>query len=115
MGSKTDELSPPWEETAEGCRKAQQQLREIASAVQREGGLTKSILKSITQLPVLLHDLRAMFDRRVAKPDGVGKKAWAEQHLTEVMEYLDTQIREMALLEETHYAAALMPDVEVLE
>src|SRR5436190_3830962 len=116
VAGKTYELSPPWEETAEGCQKAQRQLREIASAVQREGGVTEGILadKSISLLTVV-QDLRAMLNRRKANPDGVEEKAWAEQHLTEVMDYLDNQIREMALLEETHYAAALMPDVEVLE
>jgi len=63
----------------------------------------------------VVQDLRAMLNRRMAKPDDVEEKAWAEQHLTEVMDYLDNKIREMALLEETHYADALMPDVEVLE
>src|SRR5215216_3086576 len=113
---KTYELSPPLEETAEGCQKAQRQLREIASSVQREGGVTEGILgdKSISLLTVV-QDLRAMLNRRMANPDGVEEKAWAEQHLTEVMDYLDNKIREMALLEETHYAAALMPEVEVLE
>src|SRR4051812_35506825 len=38
---KTYELSPPLEETAEGCQKAQRQLRAIAGAVQREGGVTE--------------------------------------------------------------------------
>jgi hypothetical protein len=116
VGSKTYELSPPWEETAEGCQKAQRSLRELASLVRREGGLTEAILhdKSITQMTVL-QDLRAMLNRRMANPDGVEEKAWVEQHLTEVMDYLDHKIREMALLEETHYAAALMPEVEVLE
>src|SRR5215217_5704432 len=114
VGGKTYEVGPPWEETAEGCQKAQRQLREIASAVQREGGVTEGILKSITLLNVV-QDLRAMLNRRMANPDGVEEKAWAEQHLTEVMDYLDNKIREMALLEETHYAAALMPEAEVLE
>jgi hypothetical protein len=116
VGSKTYELAPPWEETAEGCQKAQRSLREIASAVQREGGVTEGILgdKSISFLTVV-QDLRAMLNRRMANPNGVEEKAWAEQHLTEVMDYLDHKIREMALLEETHYAAALMPEVEVLE
>ena len=114
VGSKTYELAPAWEETAEGCQKAQRSLREIASAVQREGGVTEGILKSISLLTVV-QDLRAMLNRRMANPDGVEEKAWAEQHLTEVMDYLDNKIREMALLEETHYVAALMPDVEVLE
>jgi hypothetical protein len=114
VAGKTYEVGPPWEETAEGCQKAQRQLREIASAIQREGGVTESILKGITILNVV-QDLRAMLKRRMANPDGVEEKAWAEQHLTEVMDYLDHKMREMALLEETHYAAALMPDVEVLE
>src|SRR6187399_1097681 len=92
VGSKTYELSPPLKETAEGCQKAQRQLREIASAVQREGGVTEGILgdKSISLLTVV-QDLRAMFDRRMANPDGVEEKAWAEQHLTEVMDYLDNK------------------------
>src|SRR5829696_3739976 len=116
VGSKTYELTPPWEETAEGCQKARRQLRQIASAVQRKGGVTEGILgdKSISLLTVV-QDLRALLNRRMANPDGVEEKAWAEQHLTEVMDYLDNKIREMALLEETHYAAALMPDAEVLE
>jgi hypothetical protein len=110
------EVGPEWEETAEGCQKAQRQLRAIASAIQREGGVTEGILgdKGLS-LPTVLQDLRAMLNRRTANPDGVEEKAWAEQHLTEVLDYLDHQLREWALLEETHYAAALMPDIEVLE
>src|SRR5204863_104913 len=101
VGGKMYEVSPPWEETAEGCQKAQRELREISSAVQREGGVTEGILgdKSISLLTVV-QDLRAMLNRRMANPDGVEEKAWAEQHLTEVMDYLDNKMREMALLEE---------------
>lgn len=113
---KTYEIAPAWEETAEGCQKAQRELRKIASAVEREGGVTEGILgdKSLSLLTVI-QDLRAMLNRRKTNPDGVEEKAWAEQHLTEALEYLDTKLQEFTLLEEEHYTAALMPSVEVLD
>jgi hypothetical protein len=58
--------------------------------------------------------MQASLDRRAANPDGVEEAAWAEQHQTEVLDYLDDKIREMTLLEAEHHAAALMPSAEVL-
>ena len=119
VGTETHELTPPLDESAAGCREAQRLLRDIARAVRREGGLTDGILAGEVNAfgPQLnVHqELTELLQRRAENPDGVEEAVWPEQHLTEVLEYLDNKIREMALLEETHYAAALMPEVEVLE
>jgi hypothetical protein len=118
VGTEAYELTGPLDENAAGCREAQRILRDIAKAVRREGGLTERILgdecSSFGPQLNILQDMQELLDRRVANPDGVEEAAWAEQHQTEVLDYLDDKIREMTLLEAEHHAAALMPSAEVL-
>src|SRR5215211_1436233 len=92
LGTETVELTPPLDESAAGCREAQRLLREIAKAVRRAGGLTDTILGDEcsgfgAQLDVL-QELTELLERRVENPDGLEAAAWAEQHQTEVLDYL---------------------------
>jgi hypothetical protein len=108
-----------WDESAAGCREAQRLLGNFAQTVRRKGALTADILNVEggffgAQLNIRA-DLEDLLERRGEKPEGLEAKAWKEQHLTEVLDYLDNRIREMKVLEEEHYAAGLMPEVEVLD
>ncbi len=116
------------ENSAMGCRIVERWLRDVRTAVERDGELTEAAIKDSSggRSNSLTRELEEFRLNLQENPEGLEVAAWQEKNKTEVLAFLDKKLRLLTWretgcekreenAEQARQAAAVLPSMEVLE